>query len=72
MKKFIVCCIMCIGCLFISASCCHGIGWWLGIKPEPLPQRIIINKIGLKKIELKSNTDLIFYKHFLAYKRRNS
>ena len=71
MKKFIVCCIMCIGCLFISASCCHGIGWWLGIKPEPLPQRIIINKIGLKKIELKSNTDLIFYKLFLAYKERN-
>ena len=72
MKKFIVCCIMCIGCLSIFTSCCHGIGWWLGIKPEPLPQRIIINKIGLKKIELKSNTDLIFDKLFLAYKERNS
>ena len=51
-----ICAFACCLVIFSCASCCHGIGWWLGIKPPPLPQQVITNEIGIKKVELLSTT----------------
>lgn len=41
-------------CLFGLMSCCHGPAWWLGIKPPQLPQQVVTNMIGIKKVDLSS------------------
>ena len=57
MKKIcllVVCAVACCWVVLSCSSCCHGLRWWLGIKPPPLPQQVITNQIGLKKVELSS------------------
>ena len=42
------------GCVMLLGSCCHPLGWWLGIPPPDLPRQVITNKLWIQKAELPS------------------
>lgn len=54
-KRFFMLTLINICCVMLLTSCCHSLGWWLGIPPPILPRQVITNKLGIQKAELPSD-----------------
>ena len=74
MKKIcllVVCAVACCWVVLSCSSCCHGLRWWLGIKPPPLPQQVITDQIGLRKVEMSLTSIGKFETHIFPEDERN-